>query len=85
MSTEKNYTKMFIGNGKVDAKFENNLDVSIDLDEAEKYAFTFEKNAKRYLKFKVALLKEPDQFANTHTVYVLQMSKAEQTPKKKSR
>lgn len=75
-----NYNKVFIGNGQQDQKFQENVDVNICLDDAERFIFTSEKTGKRYLRFKVAKMKNEDQFKNTHTVYILEKAVEETAP-----
>jgi GH24 family phage-related lysozyme (muramidase) len=41
-------------------------------------AFIFEYEGKHYLKFEVAVRKETHLYGNTHTVYVIKRSKAEE-------
>jgi hypothetical protein len=82
------YTKAYIGKGKK----VNNLDivrVTINMDEAEAHIFEYE--GKRYLRFELAGLKQPDQYGKTHTAYISEREqevKAEEpkaTPKKRTR
>ena len=81
------YTKAYIGKGKK----VNNLDivrVTINMEEAEAHIFEYE--GKRYLRFELAGLKQPDQYGKTHTAYISEREevKAEEPkaePKKRTR
>ena len=58
------------------------INISLCLSDIPKEAIKLsEKNGKKYLPIVVASRKEPDQYGNTHTVYV-QQTKEERTAKK---
>ena len=63
----KTYTKIYIGKGKKVA----NLDIiKVSFNLAAITELSHEFKGEQYLSFEVAKMKEPDQFENTHTVYV---------------
>ena len=63
----KTYTKIYIGKGKKVA----NLDIiKVSFNLAAIAELTHEFKGEQYLSFEVAKMKDPDQFDNTHTVYV---------------
>lgn len=65
----KTFVKNFIGK----AKKVNNLDivqVTLNIEKIEDFIFEYE--GKRYLKFEVAMRQSPDNYGNTHSVYVNQ-------------
>jgi hypothetical protein len=66
----KTFVKNFIGK----AKKVNNLDivqVTLNIEKIEDFIFEYE--GKRYLKFEVAMRQSPDNYGNTHSVYVNQL------------
>lgn len=81
------YTKAYIGKGKK----VNNLDivrVTINMEEAEAHIFEYE--GKRYLRFELAGLKQPDNYGKTHTAYIsereeVQAPEPSPEPKKRTR
>ncbi len=87
-SVMKTYTKIYIGKGKKVA----NLDIiKVSFNLAAITELTHEFKGEQYLSFEVAKMKEPDQFENTHTVYVNKLVEEEAstvaeptTPSKKS-
>ena len=42
--------------------------------------FIFEKDGKRYLKFELAALKQPDNYGKTHTAYITTRETEAETP-----
>jgi len=79
MSDEKKGKQRFyIGNGKKNAHYPTITDVSIDIEEAMKFAF--KKDGKTYIKFAVAP-KNPngptDKWGRTHNIYVFDFDPAD--------
>lgn len=64
------YEKHYVGNGKQVKDFADLVEMSICIDDAEKFIYTFAGNGKRYLKLTVARRKSPDNYGHTHTAYV---------------
>ena len=67
----KNFEKSYIGKGKANQQIPGIVAVTIAMDKAESFIFEYE--GKKYLRFEVAERMNPDQYGNTHTVYVNQM------------
>lgn len=61
------FAKMYIGKGKKNESYDI-VTVSIDMEKAEPHIFEYK--GKRYLRFEVATMKNPDEFNRTHTAYV---------------
>lgn len=80
------YTKNYIGKGKKVANLDI-VQVVVHMDNAE--PFIFEKDGKRYLKFELAALKQPDNYGKTHTAYIstreVEPAQAEEPKPKRSR
>ena len=72
----KTYTKIYIGKGKKVA----NLDIiKISFNLAAITELTHEFKGEQFLSFEVAKMREPDQFDNTHTVYVNKLVEQEES------
>lgn len=77
--------RIYIGKGKQVQDFDM-VEVSINLEAAEAQIFEYE--GKRYLKFTVARMKQPDKFDKTHTAYIDEIVKKDapaEKPKRKRR
>ena len=64
-----NGKKHFIGNGKTNEFFKTAVNVSIDLEKAEKF-ITTAKNGKKYLNFEVTPRQTPGKYGETHAISV---------------
>lgn len=83
-NTDVTFEKEYIGKGKFSNEDFGIVAVSICIDDAKKHFFVYKDNGKRYLKFEVAPRKNPDNYGNTHNVYVNKMIKPE-APKGKEK
>jgi hypothetical protein len=75
----ESYEKIYIGKGKLANEEFNIVEVSISMEKAEPHIFEYKE--KKYLKFEVSARKEPDQYGNTHNVYL--SKKVTEEPKAK--
>ena len=73
-----NFIKIFIGKGKPD-KFKQ-IRLSIKMSKITDDLIFTAKNGGKYLSAYVAVMREPDEDGNTHTVFCLEPQKSESRP-----